>query len=157
MLTDGAVDDYLFDYFLVFIDRNRSSPLFKMKLTQEQIDQNLAAVAAYFSGKNVQDKLIVSGPESWDRAPYPKWLFSEFVYRPEPEPQPPKYRPWTNEEMNKEVGSIVQNKITKSRALIVSALAGTACLGVSNYDLRSVFGLFERLDGTPCGVMEDSK
>ncbi len=113
----------------------------------------LPVMSAYESGELIEsrhDENMV-----WKDNPNPSWT-SGVEYRVKPKPQ---LRPYTYEEMNELVGTVVVNKVSARRAIIQSAAAGlgtTAYVTLSNDMNRSGNELIEYytfVDGSPCGAV----
>lgn len=63
-----------------------------MKLTEEQIKSNAAAVEAHLSGRPVQLAALNRDNPEWVDTVTPGWRFDAVSYRPKPEP---RVRPWS--------------------------------------------------------------
>lgn len=110
------------------------------------IEEKIAVMQAFKEGKEIESK-INFGVE-WHDTATPSWDFSTFEYRVKPEPEPPKYVPFSFDDDL--VGKVVINGNIKAIILAqkvdfvrVDAMAWTDYIGLlKNYTF---------LDGSPCG------
>lgn len=63
-----------------------------MKLTEQQIADNAAAVAAHLNGNPIERISFEYPAYGYRPCNSPEWKFDQGAYRPAPEPEPPK--PW---------------------------------------------------------------
>ena len=118
-------------------------------MTDQEI---LDVVTAHTQGKSIEWNKPFSG--NWQPViGNPAWCFTQEVYRVKPEP---KYRSYTEAELNSLIGKIIVHKLSSARYIVCSTYCGAVCLatingyiGIPAQELVS----FYTLNDFPCGVL----
>ena len=69
-------------------------------------------------------------------------------------PEPPKYRPYTNEEMASLVGKILIHGSLSMRSMVTSYATGDVWIVDDWKNADQLWANWNHEDGTPCGVLE---
>lgn len=120
-------------------------------MTDEQLENNIAALRAAHAGKPIQCRqLNAISPEWVDLLVKPSFRMDVWKYRPKPEP---KLRPWTRDEVP--LGKVIVSKLTRSRFLLLAVESSGRCIRTINgYDTpEEMLEYGEMEDGGPCGVI----
>ena len=119
-------------------------------MNRELAKKLLPFIAAFAGGKTIQ---FLSNSELWTDVTEPRWV-DGFEYRVKPEP---KVRPYTYEEANLLVGTVVKLKSTGLRRIIVEGCDESIerlTVGEEHTSRDELLEEYTHLDGRPCGIEE---
>lgn len=115
------------------------------------IDEQIAVMQAFKEGKEIES-MIMNGTQ-WYETTTPSWDFSTFYYRVKPEPEPPKYKPFSFEDdlLGKSIiGQEFKGIITGQTMYRVWAIN----VSLSYLELLDSYTF---ADGSPCGKLQTNK
>lgn len=117
------------------------------------IDEQIAVMQAFKKGKDIECKLKDSKASEWVNARNPCWNFLNYVYRAKPEPEPPKYKPFSFEDdlLGKSIiGQEFKGIITGQTMYRVWAIN----VSLSYLELLDSYTFS---DGSPCGKLQTNE
>lgn len=115
------------------------------------IDEQIAVMQAFKEGKEIESKSKDPMILRWVQTDCPCWDFSEYYYRVKPEPEPPKYVPFTFDDDL--IGKIIVDIKGRAKYMITGQTSsGVFHLSWCNY--ADLLKYYKFLDGSPCGKLE---
>lgn len=116
-------------------------------MTNQEI---IAVIQAYEDGKVVQYEAYTG---EWYSVKTPEWNFQKWSYRVKPEPEPPKYEPFSFEDdlVGKVVCGIDYEAIISGKSIDSVFISGFAI------DYKGLLGAYTFKDGSPCGKLQTNE
>lgn len=118
----------------------------------------IAVMQAALAGKKIECNRTLAGHlADWQPTTQPAWDWGRYDYRIAPEPERPKYRPWTQNEIPFWV--VLKHKNSSWIGLITSSDKAAVVLGSDQKctSFQCLLDNYTLLDGTPCGVLEEAQ
>lgn len=109
------------------------------------IDEKIAVMQAFKEGKEIEFRQLGT-PDVFVNCTHPFWNFGTFEYRVKPEPEPPKYEPFSFEDDL--VGKVVTDGEIEA---MITVKARNVVYIDKFYHYADLLENWKFLNGSPCG------